>query len=35
MDKVVGVVVIMNYLMLLDTVQLHVEQLEVHGVIML
>jgi len=34
MDKLVGVVVIMNYLMLLDMVQLHAEQLVVHGVIM-
>jgi len=33
MDRLVGVVVIMNYLMLLNTVLLHVELQEVHGVI--
>jgi len=34
MDKLVGVVVKMNYLTLLCMVLLHVDQLEVHGVIM-
>ncbi len=33
MDKLVGVVVKMNYLTLLCMVPLHVVQLEVHGVI--